>query len=326
MYKLLFLDGKAMREIKILGHRGCVDGTVYQNTIEAFEVGMKCGGIETDVCLSADNQIYFVHDTLYVYEVVYDFYHHLHPEDRDKPKGKRLDQLDSSFIDTLHLNYSSKPKIPTWNDLICLHYKYPESIINLELKGHDTARAVYEALKCSDVDASKFILSSFNHPELLKFRQLAGGQYKIAALMALPFQEKEEMHPWDTAPDNQKGYYTPLKPEFFVEGCRERQLLDQINPDFFNIGQRIGLDDDGQFQSEKYDDVGVTNIEMIKSHFPYADIILWALVTDANPEKDEFLIKKIENLVQKNFLYAYITTHPREFKKDIKNRGLITVV
>lgn len=306
-----------MRGLKILGHRGVVDGTAYQNTVEAFEIGMACGGIETDVCQSADGKIYFVHDTLYIDVLKYDFLTHIHPDDKDKVGDKRIDQLESSFIDTLHLNHPSKPKIPSWDDLVVLHRKYPESIINLELKGHDTAKVIYKALESSEIDPSKFIISSFNHPELVKFRGLAGDKYKIGALMATPFQEKERMHPWDTASKEDLGYYTPLREDFFAQGCCEKALLDQINPDFFNIGQRIGQDEDGQWQSEKYDDVGIKNIEMIKSYFPNADIILWTLVSNATPQKCEFFIKKIDDLVKKGLLYAYITTHPREMKEIV---------
>lgn len=308
-----------MRSIKILGHRGAIDGTVYQNTVAAFEIGMQCGGFETDFSQTADHKARFVHDTAYTDQVINDFPKHIHDDDKDIVGRRRIDQLDDSVVDQLHLNHPSKPRIPQWSDIINLHKRYPDSVINLELKGHDTATLCFDLLSNADIDQSKFVISSFNHPELLKFRKLAGQRYKIAALMALPFQEKGAMHPWDPAPEDKCGFYTPLKPEFFAPGCQEKELLDQINPDYFNLGQRAGQDEDGILQAKKYNDIRERKISLIKELFPKAKVMIWTF-GEISPEENAPFIEKIEKLAQENILEAVITNYPREMKALLENK------
>lgn len=92
--------------MKVLGHRGAIDGTVYQNSLLAYEKAMKeANGLELDVVLSSDGVLYCIHDTKFIDEVVNDFPSHIAPENNAEWIDKVVSLKEKYSVEAFITNY-----------------------------------------------------------------------------------------------------------------------------------------------------------------------------------------------------------------------------
>ena len=158
-----------MSDNKILkiGHRGA-KGYIAENTIASFEKAIALGvdAVELDVQLCRSGELVVFHD---------------HRVDRLTNGEGRIDQLQYSYISKLKTGGSAN--IPTLNHVLDIIDN--RIIVNIELKAQNTAIEVASVLnEYIDIynwNKDKFIISSFDHIELSKFKKLCP-DIKIAAL------------------------------------------------------------------------------------------------------------------------------------------------
>ena len=164
------------------GHRG-VMGEAPQNTLASFEKVLQAGlpAIELDVELSSDGRAVIFHD-----------------DTVDEITGQQAHGPINSFsFDELRrLNVSdgfdagTSYQIPTLEEVLDLVDRYRHSrdtpaLVNIELKGVNTAEPTAKIVKeylASGWLPENFIVSSFKHDELAKFKQLMP-QLDIAILI-----------------------------------------------------------------------------------------------------------------------------------------------
>lgn len=152
----------------IFAHRG-VSGHFPENTLKAIGAALDCGadGIEIDV-YAIDGELVVIHDR---------------ELDRTTNGSGLLE--DYSLPQLQQLDAGQGENIPTlWQVLQLVQNR---SILNIELKGHDTAellvRLLHNARQELATDWSRLLISSFHHPLLQQIKTLAP-ELVIGALTA----------------------------------------------------------------------------------------------------------------------------------------------
>ena len=141
----------AQRDFLLIGHRGA-PGLAPENTLASFAKAVALGvdGIELDVHL-VDGELVVIHDERL---------------ERTTNGRGRLGQL--SFAEIRSLDAGAGERVPILAEV--LNAMPPDLLVNVELKGAGSAPAVARALAGS---RRPFLVSSFNHDELGRFRALA---------------------------------------------------------------------------------------------------------------------------------------------------------
>lgn len=155
-----------IKNLLCIGHRGAM-GHAPENTLasirKALEFGVSC--VEIDV-YCVDGQLVVFHDSRL--------------ERTTNGTGYLLEQ---NFTDLRSLDAGDGEKIPTLKEVFeAVHL---QAGVNIELKGSDTARPVVEFIsKMRDMGWSDdlILISSFDHRELAKIRQL-DPRIKVGAMM-----------------------------------------------------------------------------------------------------------------------------------------------
>lgn len=292
-----------MHKIKVLGHRGAMKEGFYENTLSGFGAALeKADGLETDAVRSQEGEVFLVHDTDATTGTVhYELTRHLDEKSIAHIGTARADQTAADTLEKLSLK-NGEP-LPKLRDLLALAEKHPEAVLNIELKAHDTAEAVANLLAQSTLNPEQVFVSSFNHPELLKFRKLAP-QYKIGLLLleeAKP--EALPMFPW--LETQQDAYYQPFRPAY-LQGA----LVQAIAPDYIGLNSL---------------DLSAQTMEKIATALPHAQTYVWwyALYDSdpANIPEDTFTLLAELNKTNANIM-AVITSYPMKMKALMQARGL----
>lgn len=154
--------------MKIFAHRG-VSGHYPENTLLAIQAAIDCGvyGIEIDV-FAVDGELIVIHDRQL--------------QRTTKATGNIEDY---SLAQLQQLDAGNGQRIPTlWQVLELVNNS---CVLNIELKGHDTADLLLELLhratKQLGTDVSRLLISSFHHP-LLQVIKLHQPKLAIGALTA----------------------------------------------------------------------------------------------------------------------------------------------
>jgi glycerophosphoryl diester phosphodiesterase len=140
----------------IFGHRGA-RGLVHENTLPSFIEGRKyTHAVELDV--------YCVEDRLLV----------IHDNTVDRTTNGKGWVMEMSFEALRKLDAGNGAQIPTLQEV--LDAVGNETLVNVELKGEGTAEAVAKVINAyirhNGWDYEDFLVSSFNHIELTKFKKL----------------------------------------------------------------------------------------------------------------------------------------------------------
>ncbi|MCB1556420.1 MAG: hypothetical protein KDJ15_03810 [Alphaproteobacteria bacterium] len=285
--------------IKILGHRGVRwKSAPYENTIPAFaEALTNADGLETDIVRAADGTLFLVHDVLFNGNGTrYMLADHLDDNSRKRVGDRRIDQMAAAEVSDLRL--LDGQTIPRLTDFLVDCAIPGTATLNLELKSFDTAIPVLEACK-TFIRPDQLILSSFNHPELLK----AAG-YVPAVRCGLLLEPsgtiKTPMYSWRAAPGG--AFYTPYSLEYLKD-----PVVRDIAPWSFHIEES---------------DLSVRTIEDIKTLFPEAKILIWWWMGNPEPppaeNKDLFVrLESLDKAGLLDSLHAIITDFPREMKEAV---------
>jgi len=152
-----------------IGHRGA-QGYEPENTILSFKKALMLNVdmIEFDVCLCKTGEVVLFHD-------------------------KRVDMLtdDSGFVANKTLSELQSYDLGKGEKILTLQetldFINRQTKLNIEIKGQGCAQAVYNILenyiKEKQWHWDDFLISSFNHYELLDFKQLTS-EAKIGAIIA----------------------------------------------------------------------------------------------------------------------------------------------
>lgn len=140
-----------------IGHRGA-KGYVIENTLESFQkaIELNVDAIELDVHICKSGEIIVFHDfTL-------------------ERLTNGFGEISKMTLEELNqLKIREKHKIPTLEEVLNLIDK--KCNINIELKGHNTAKPVFDLIQYyvnqKNWNYSNFIISSFQQEELSNFSQ-----------------------------------------------------------------------------------------------------------------------------------------------------------
>jgi len=162
-----------MQKLIKIGHGGA-RGYEPENTIRSFQkaIAMGVDMVELDVYICKSGEAIVIHD-----------------ETVNRTTNGTGYVTEKTFTELRELDAGQGEKIPTLEEVLALVNK--KSDVNIELKGPNTAKPIadiinkYIAIKhWSDYN---FLVSSFNHRELTKFKKILP-QIKIGALFAsIPF-------------------------------------------------------------------------------------------------------------------------------------------
>jgi glycerophosphoryl diester phosphodiesterase len=280
---------------KILGHRGGRKEVSYENSTDAFQYALKnVDGFEADVCRTKEHDAFLIHETVFIEEVVYELSRHLDEASKITVGQDHLEDIPTETVSSLTLKNGEH--LPRLKDIIKEFSSYPEATLNLELKGEDTAKATVNAIKHAIdnniINKEQIVVSSFNHEQLLKVRNLMPS-IKIGVLYVANFQPKQHMlYPWS---DEDHNCYIP-----FERKLLDTDLIREINPELFNL---------------EYTDMTADNVEYIKKLYPNSQGMTWWLPEYENhPSQDREFWNRVMAPTVKDFLYAVISDYPLEMK------------
>ena len=212
----------------VLGHRGAVlpEGTIFQNSMPAFKLALEHSeGFETDACLSADGEVFLIHEEYGTFRKGLAPY--LNAESLKQTAGRRLDEMQASEIKELKLICGSQ--IPTLAEAIDLIASYEGKTINIELKGYNVFPAVRQQLEAAfaegKVTPDQVMVSSFDHAVMLEVRK-TNPALKVGALFVDKRHAKNKIYPHTES----KSCYTPIKP-----AALGTDIIAEINPDYIII-------------------------------------------------------------------------------------------
>jgi len=152
-----------------IGHRGA-SGYEPENTLLSFQKGIDLGVdmIELDVYCCKSGELVVIHD-----------------DKVDRTTNGKGYVWDKTLEELQSFDAGKGEKIPTLNAVLDLIDK--KVSVNIELKGEGTAKPVSDLINyyVSEKGWTKemFLVSSFNHPELVKFKKF-NLEIKIGALSA----------------------------------------------------------------------------------------------------------------------------------------------
>ncbi len=296
----------------IWGHRGHRHHRVperyfqpaYENSLQAYADALSvCAGLECDVVQSSDGTGYLIHDTLFEGIVRYELKTHLDEKSKQIVGNQFIYQMSDKQIADIRLK-DGQP-LPRLRQLFELMKKYPNRVLNLELKGPHTAdmtvRAVERAIQEGFFTPDNIVFSSFNFPALRHLRQQVGTRFKIGALFEPSDNENwNRMYPsWPNA--EQDAYYVPIS-----EKNLQRPDLIDIQPDFFNLERSS---------------VTTRNVDAIDRHFPKAKLIVWP-AGEQHPDMDQTTLMLAEAVSVTGKLYAVTTDFPEVVQQRLLARGL----
>ena len=153
--------------MKVFGHRGAA-GLVAENTLASISKALELGvnGIEIDVHCCKSGELVVIHD-----------------DSIDRTTNGFGLVRDLTLTELKKLSIDGKYSIPTLTEV--LDVIDAQCQLNIELKGSGTARPVIELvnnyIKNSEWSKSDFIISSFDHDQLLETR-LIDNSLKVGVL------------------------------------------------------------------------------------------------------------------------------------------------
>lgn len=156
----IFMTKLLPRNILIIGHRGA-KGLEVENSLLSFQkaADFDADGIEFDVLLCKSGEPVIFHD-----------------DDTLRITGKNLLVADSNLEQLQALDIGKDQKIPTLQEILEFACKKFE-VINVELKGPNTARASVVAIeslvKTGICSYSKIVVTSFKWSEIEDVRRLS---------------------------------------------------------------------------------------------------------------------------------------------------------
>lgn len=283
---------------KILGHRGTRGNKdLPENSMAALRYALICAdGLETDAVNSKDGVPFLVHDakTMFV------------PHVRTWMKKLNLPHPDEMKADEVAVAAAARGmEIPSLRQLFLMAAGFQTAkVLNIELKGPGTAQSVIRAihdLEPHGLKKERIILSSFNHPEIVKAREIDPG-VKRALIFWQDSVRPCACYPWDK---NCAGRNEPINIEYL-----KSQTARDAAADYFVLPAG-GL-------KRKY-------AEAVAALYPQASFIVWTAGYERLPENNDVLFKKLGDPVAGPLISTVITNHPLEMANFFRLRQAATL-
>ena len=296
--------------IMIWGHRGHrhhrykqYRNPPHENSVAAYKYALQhTMGLECDVIQSKQGTPYLAHDTLFDGIVKYELKTHLSEESKSLMDNQFVFQLDDSILQKAKLlDGQSLPKL---RDLLELMPQFPGRVLNLELKGPNTAdvaiRTVEKAIQEKLLTPQQIVFSGYNLPALRHLRVNAGYRFKIGAFFTPTGHALAQMYPnWPNA--EQDAYYIP-----FDLSIVERNDVREIDPDFFHL-ERGSVN------------LGVLNA--LEHYYPKAKVIIWT-AGEPHPDENPVLLNTVADLAWTNRIYAVMSDFPEVIQKRLSDMNV----
>ncbi|MBI2658005.1 glycerophosphodiester phosphodiesterase [Candidatus Woesearchaeota archaeon] len=168
--------------MQIIGHRGAM-GYKPENTISSFKEALRLGanGIELDVWVCRSGELVVFHDE--TLDKLTNGSGHVY--DKTLAELKRL-KVKHPIPEKEEFIPHDEIIIPTLDEVLDVVDK--RAFVNVELKGPNTARAVYSTIDRYVMENGwpydGFLVSSFDHPELRKFQKISKGLVNVGYLFS----------------------------------------------------------------------------------------------------------------------------------------------
>jgi len=293
--------------VQVLGHRGeRQNPDVDENTLPTFATGFSTSdGIETDGTQTKDGTVFLSHDTTqdYIPHVIsksrYVFNTHLNKISQKILGKRRIDQLTDAEMEALTLEKGGK--VPKLSEVFAEAVKYPGKTIDIEVKGEHAIEPIiaeiHKAVAAGEIKEEQIIITSFNHPAILRAKQLAP-KIKRGLIFSGSSIYDSRMFPWS---HNKESRYI----EFNEKSLTSKQTRE-IAPDYFIV---------------KHTSVTPENVSLLRKHFPQGKIMFWTS-NEKPPAQNDQVIKALTDPATKDAIEAVITDYPEQMTKLLKAKGL----
>jgi glycerophosphoryl diester phosphodiesterase len=282
----------------ILGHRGAVveDGAFYQNSKNAFQEALSAAdGFETDACVDADGEVFLIHEAKYVdpaQGVDYCAAEHLDSVSAAILGNRRIDQMTTAEVKNLRLKDGSP--LPLLREALTLTGRYPQGLIDIELKGHEAVtpvmRLVDDAVRQRRIRIDAVVMTSFNHPALLTVREQMPAM-RVGAIFVGEDVPAAPLYPWQPG---SAGCYTPLTAD-----CLQEATLREIQPEYFMLPEEF---------------LTRATVDTVLSFYPAARLMAWVFTEKKNFDLPRLLARLVD-LQSTGKIAAILVDNPRAFRK-----------
>lgn len=295
-----------VRELyKIIGHRASRREGIYENSCRAFEAAARyADGLETDAVLSADGEIFFIHDMTTSGGAAFSEAHvHMDVASRAFVAGRSMDQMKAEDIRRLRL--VDGQKIPDFEDLFSATSARPDDFFfHIEIRAIGIAPPILarieEKLKTGAVKKEQMSLLSFDHPELLSVRNLCP-DLKICAHFDAGNFTRTPIYPGRGMDDR---CFIPFSNKVLEDG-----LLRDLRPDYIGLNEYDFRPDAVERIAEKFPDTGL--------------LVWWYYREPPPPENDQFFntLRVIERNGHAARIRGIITDYPKAMSAFLRAQG-----
>lgn len=293
--------------VKVIGHRGARQHpTIDENSEQSIALGLATAdGIETDAVVSKDGTVFLSHDTTqkFVHKIFsrsfYVFKEHLNAASAAIVGKRRIEQLTDKELEGLTLEKGGT--VGKLSDVFALAAQHPDKTINIEVKGENAIEPIIEEIKqavaAGQVKEEQIILSSFNHPAILKAKELAPN-IKRGLIFSGSSRFDSRIFPWS---GNKKSRFVE-----FNEKALKTKMTHEAGADYFVLRAAA---------------VTPENIALLRKHFPQGKVMFWT-TNEKPPEQNEHVVKVLTDPRTKDAIAGVISDFPEQMNKVLKAKGL----
>jgi glycerophosphoryl diester phosphodiesterase len=293
--------------VKVIGHRGLRQhAEIDENSAKAFEVAFATAdGAEIDGVQSKDQTVFLAHETSQKYvphglsRSFYVFKEHLDALSATILGKRRIEQLTDKELGELTLKKGGK--VGRLSEVFKLAAQHPGKTINIEVKGENAIgpiiNEINQAVAAGQVTKDQIILTSFNHPAILKAKELAP-DIRRGLIFSGSSRYDSRIFPWS---GNKESRYVA-----FNEKSLKSKLTQEIAPEFFVLRAPA---------------VTAKNVELLRRHFPQGKVMFWT-TNEKLPEENTHVLKVLTDPRTRDAIEAVITDYPEQMTKLLKTKGL----
>ena len=293
--------------VKVIGHRGLRQHPeIDENSTQAFAAGFSgADGIETDAVVSKDGTVFLAHDVTQKYiPRVFSRSRYIFKDLLDKASAaivgkRRIEQLTDKELAGLTLQKGGK--VGRLSEVFSLAAQHPGTTVNIEVKGEHAIGPIVDeinkAVATGQVTKDQIILTSFNHPAIVKAEELAP-EIRRGLVFSGSSRYDSRIFPWS---GNKQSRYIA-----FNEKALQSKLTRDAAPEFFVL---------------KAAAVTGENIDLLRKHFPQGKVMFWTS-NEALPEQNAAVLKTLTDPRIAPVIEAVITDYPEQMNKLLKAKRL----
>lgn len=292
------MSARLFDRLLVLGHRASRREGVYENSPQAFAAAARyADGLETDAVLSADGEIFFIHDmTCSATESFSELDVHIDAASRAMAAGRDSSRLTGAELRRLRLvDGQALPDFPAL--LSATAARKPGFLFNIEIRAvgifDPLVAAIRVGLGSAGLTPEQFVITSFDWPELAVGRALCP-EARIGVLFEPSNLDSLPIYPGRGHEDRR---FTPFDPRRLDD-----PLLGVIAPDFLCLNEY---------------DLRPDSVRAIAARFPQARLMVWWYYDEPAPRENHRFFNTLRALEKDGldrYIAAVITDHPRAMK------------